>query len=112
MEVKLFEIRDAMTFVSVMATRLGGRTPKETWLLARGGYGKTIETQRTFVILTALNPGPQSQHDQYKWEGGRTLRLAHEYIIHNWEKLTSGDVVDVEYNEEETDTPKTSEFNE
>lgn len=111
-QIKLLEVRDHHTFLSVMATRLGGRTPKEIWLLNRGGFGKTIERQEEFVILTTLDPDCRSSYDPYKWPGGRTLRLAHAYIRDNWDKLISGDLIDIEHLEEETTTPKTSEFDE
>lgn len=110
MEQKLFELRDVWTMMSVMATRLGGRSPKEIWLLDRGGFGKTIKRQESFVILTTLDPDCRSNYDPYEWSYGRTLRLAHAYIRDNWERLTSGDLIDVEYEEEESSVSKTSEF--
>lgn len=48
--------------------------------------------------------------DPYAWgQNPRTKYVAHKYIIENWDKLSTGDVVYVETILGERDTPKVSE---
>lgn len=97
MEIKLLEIRDRDTFVPALAIRLGGRDERERWLLAQAGWGKTVETQRSYVLLYPMMGGSTGKisSDKFAWDN-RTLRLAHHLIEGNFDGLKSGDVVDVE----------------
>ncbi len=110
MESKLFEIRDSATFIPILAVRFTPANEQESYLLARSGYGLDPDYQGAYVILCRivggeLDVGATPNH----WGGTRTLSTAHHYIINNWEELTSGDVVDVEFILGETSGPKVSE---
>jgi hypothetical protein len=106
MQIKLFEIRDAHTFIPAVAvqcsTLAGSVTPEERYLLRRSGYGED-----NCVLLTRL-AGGKSEYDPYSW-GDRTMNAAHLHIERNWNRLASGDVVDVEFSLGETKEPKLSE---
>lgn len=97
MEIKLFEVRDAGTFIPVCAIRLQGRTEQEGWLLGRGGYGFPGYDRR-YVVLFRLPAEERVNHSPHAWgHNPRTMWLAHEYIEARWDDLESGDVVDVEF---------------
>lgn len=106
MTIKLFEIRDSMTCIPVMAVRLRADSRQERFLLKRSGYGERDEIE--YVILCKLD-GVEAHYDPFDWSNARTMRTAHRYIIDSWETLSSGDVVDVEFILGETSAPKQSE---
>jgi hypothetical protein len=110
-EVKFLEVRDAGTFMPVMAIKLGARSEEERWLLSRSGYGMEFDDQRKYVIVLRLAGGSgHSTCDPYEWPGpATTMPLAHKHIIENWDVLKSGDVVDVEYITGQTKECKVSE---
>ena len=95
LETKLFELRDSMTFIPVMATKIVRERetdPESHWLLGAAGYGPG-----GCVLLVPLQGG-EARYDPYNWHGGaRTFREAHHYIEENWDKLKDGDVVDVQF---------------
>ena len=105
MEVKTFEIRDEATFIPVLATCLANPTLAEKFLLGRTGFNEPFGR---FVILTRLAAVDRTQYDPHSW-GGRTMPVAHQYIVDNWNELRSGQVVDVEFILGETKEPKRSE---
>ena len=112
MEVKLFEIRDAATFIPVMATALISGNGREHWLLRRSGYAeeqiaRCCAAQR-YVILCKLD-GVEAQYDPFGWPNQRTMGNAHRHIIEHWNELESGAVIDVEYILGEKPAPKQSE---
>jgi hypothetical protein len=111
METKLFEIRDRMTMIPVLAIKMGGRTEEERYLLARSGFGRSVEAQDQYVMLVQIVGGEgKAQSDPEGWpHNPRTYHLAHNYILREWEKLKSGDVVCIEFISGERDKPKTSE---
>ncbi len=111
MEVKLFEIRDAATFIPILAVRLTPASGAEAYLLARSGYGLEPEYQGAYIILCRIVGGElDARATPNHWgQSTRTLSTAHHYIINNWEELASGDVVDVEFILGETTEPKVSE---
>lgn len=108
MKVKLFEVRDAATFLPVMAIKPITRDELERFLMARSGFGTTSEDHAEYVFLFRLQGG-QVNYDIYEWGGSRTMAVAHKYIIENWEKLMSGDLICVEHILGERSEPKTSE---
>ena len=109
MDVKLFELRDKVTFLPVICIKLSPRIEAERYLLARKGYGRTKAKQEQYVIMTALDGGTCT-YDAYGHGGGtRTRQVAHSHIIENWDDLKSGQVIDVEFVLEETAQPKISE---
>ena len=103
MKTKLFEIRDRGTFMPAMATLATGDDRHEQYLLLSSGFGHISP----LIILHFLELN-EAHYDAYHW-GDRTRFTAHRYIQENWEKLTSGDVIDVEYILDETTEPKMSQ---
>lgn len=99
MEVKLFEIRDRLTFIPTMAVKVSAL---DGYLVRRSGY------MDTFVFLTQLQTG-KCQYAHYKWGDSRTMVNAHKYILENWDTLKNEDVVDVEFILGEVDKPAVSE---
>lgn len=113
MQTKLFEIRDEATFIVALAIKLGSypQSEAERYLLSRAGNGMTTEEHEKHVILTSNIAGGRIMkciQDFYDW-GDRTYRVAHAYIIANWDDLDSGAVVDVQFILGETVKPKQSE---
>jgi hypothetical protein len=97
MEVKLFEVRDHNTFTVCVGIRLGSWDEVERYLLGRAGYGRDEKTQTEYVLFACILPDYHKIHyDPHQW-GDRTFMQAHNYILHNWNSLASGDVVDVAY---------------
>jgi hypothetical protein len=115
MTVKLFEIRDAATFIAAMATQLRSRDEAEFYLLRRAGYSKeqiAFDRPRElepYVLLTNLDGRSPCNYDVYNWHGNRTMQVAHAFIIEHWDTLQSGAVIDVEFILGERPAPKTSE---
>lgn len=109
MQVKLFEVRDRSTFIPVMATKVAAANERQADLLAAAGYGRE-QRYGDYVILTQINGGRgQSFCDPYDWTAGRTMKVAHQFIHDNFERIEDGFVVDVEFILGETKEPKTAE---
>jgi hypothetical protein len=122
LEVKMFEVRDRMTFIPVVAVLmestcetpypyeaklLGLTNPKESYLLRRAGYAPG---SNLVSLFSALSSGGPSHYDPHGWNStSRTMSVAHQYIGFHWSELNSGDVIDVEFILWETTTAKTSE---
>lgn len=107
MEVKIFEVRDRMTFLPMMAARVTAANEGQRYLLRRAGYG--LDDTPSLILLSQMNGGNGQQTcDPYDWDC-RTKGTAHEFIMRNWEDLNDGDVIDVEYILGETSTKKESE---
>jgi len=107
MDVKLFEIRDKGTFIPAIAIRL----TTDHYLLYRAGWhnlGKPSTTPPP--VLLAQIGGGQGRvcSDVYDWTS-RTMQVAHSHIEENWNTLSSGQVIDVEYILGITQKPKQSE---
>lgn len=122
MRVKLLELRDEGTFIPLLcvdmnpdvelvsgtadAERVVEKFEAQRYLLRRCGYPCD---GRPNIAITKLDAsGDRCSNDPYYW-GGRTLPVAHNYIINNWDKLKDGDVVDVEFILGEKPAPKVSE---
>ena len=120
MKTILLEVRDRMTFIPVVAMSTESYRPgvddvsrltlhqrsnleARRYLLCRSGYSPDGET----IILVNLNDC-RASNDPYGWNG-RTMTVAHEFIEQNWDKLSDGDVIDVEFILGETTVKKTSE---
>jgi len=109
MKIKLFEIRDAATFIPAIAIQLGPDSEEERYLLGRSGYGLTPGAQSQFILFGKLEGG-QLTYDPHSWpQGTRTMPCAHQYIIDQWRMLQSGDVIDVEHIMGLSISPKLSE---
>ena len=102
-EVKRVEIRDRATMIPAIALQVTGGD--EDPLLWRAGYG-----QQPNVVLIHLE-GDVSHNDPYHWpvERGRTMRVAHHFLLENWGRFRDGGILDVEYLLGETTTQKMSE---
>jgi hypothetical protein len=111
-ELKLIEVRDAMTCISGVAIKLGPSTSEaERWLLARAGYGESPEGQAEYVLLGNLDGGHVLlECDPYFWPtGGGTMATVHEWITLHWGEFRSGDVVDVEFIRGKSKHPKVTD---
>ncbi len=107
MEIKLFEVRDAMTFIPVIAMVMESKDLAEDYLLGRCGWRVQ---GNPFVVMNRLDCSCEPRHNPDEWsKASRTMRVAHEYIATNWSKLTTGDVICVETIMGERKTPKISE---
>jgi selenophosphate synthetase-related protein len=98
MESKLLEIRDAGTFIPVLAVSIAR---EDGYLARRAGFGSRC------IYLVHLE-GHHCAYNPYDWTN-RTMCQAHQYIERNWDVLESGDVIDVEFILGETTTRKESE---
>jgi hypothetical protein len=102
---KLFEIRDAGTFIPVMATLLTSDIYEEAYLIGRAGYQNYVDP--TSIMVTRLHDC-LSANDPYEWTN-RTMYTAHQYIESHFHDLKTGDVIDVQFILGETSVPKVSE---
>lgn len=94
MQTKLFELRDAGTFVPVLCTMMESDQDQEAWLLRRAGY----QAGGCLVMMTGLvNHPDKASYSPYDWGDNRTRKIAHQYITDHWDKLASGAVIDVEF---------------
>lgn len=106
MQAKALEIRDSMTFIPALAVNINPMNAEQRYLMRRVGYPCDGFPN---VILTRLAGEGQATNDPYAWPNSRTMAVAHNYIIDNWDALKDGDVVDVEFILGEKDKPAISE---
>lgn len=108
---KTFEIRDKGTFIPVMAVKLEPGGDRDRYLLARSGFSSRPETQAEYILVIRLAGGGDGAHsDPYEWPGqSRTMQVAHQDIIENFDRLASGAVICVEHIMGELPEPKKSE---
>lgn len=109
-QTKIFEIRDSGTFIPSLAVRFKPTTESERYLIARAGYGRSVDEQSNYVLLLRIS-GEQltGSCDIYGHGDARTFPVAHKHIIENWERLRTGQVIDVQFLLGETTEPKVSE---
>ena len=107
-ETKLLEVRDRATFVPVIAIKPRPYNEEERYLLARAGYGRSASDHERYVLMSRLAGHSELIYDPDAW-GNRTMIVAHAYIRDNWESISNGQVIDVEFILGESDNPKTSE---
>lgn len=112
MTPKLFEVRDAGTFLVALAVKLDPSNESDRYLLGRSGFGTTPEKQSEYIQVAVINGG--SGHcdcDPYNWPGRYigTMGPAHAFIIEHFDILESGDVIDSEFLRGETAKQKQSE---
>lgn len=111
MQAKLFELRDRMTFIPVLAVRMSEpENVAENYLLIRAGYSFSGEPgESNMVVLTrAQGRNDKANADPFAW-GDRTFQAAHQHITEHFNRLQSGDVIDVEFLLGESAEPKISE---
>ena len=105
MESKVFELRDRITFIPILAIKMiENSSSKQRYLLRRGGYTPTGNS----VMITSLYGNKMATANPFDWDD-RTFSVAHHYILKNFDKLKDGDVVDVEFILGEVGKPKKSE---
>lgn len=93
MIVKALEVRDAATFIPVIAIEMFPDNEGQSYLLRRAGFG----FDRPLIMLVRAD-GRQAQYDPYSWSNvARTMPTAHQWIQDNWSDLKDGDVVCVEH---------------
>ena len=93
--IKYFELRDAMTFIPVVCIRVAPRelSGVEAYLAQRAGIAPTQE----FVYMLELT-NDRIFWNPSRWGDDRDTRfICHMHILHHWEELSSGDVIDAEY---------------
>lgn len=106
MKIKAVEIRDRATFVPALAISINHAENPDLLtdaLIAAAGFDLSSD----IVFLLRLETA-KCQWDPHSW-GDRTFTTAHLYIQQNWEWISSGDVIDVEYILGETTNKKVSE---
>lgn len=111
METKTFELRDRGTFIPVVAINCNLANeadhylnPSDYYLLRRAGYSTGFRC----ILFGRLEGGSNFEYDPFDW-GDRTFQVAHNYITAHWDSLRSGEVIDVEFILNETQTIKVSE---
>lgn len=108
---KLFEVRDRLTFIPVLAVNLFPFNEQERYLLARKGYmfcGQIVDDLQVAIVRLGYDREFASSPNYWD-ENQRTMYQAHKHIQKNWDHLASGDVIDVEFILGETTEPKKSE---
>lgn len=107
MTIKMIEIRDSGTTIAAMAIKMALADVTEFRFLRHCGY----PSDGSGVVLMKLS-GQRATSNPYQWPdfgGGRTMTMAHDYIIRHFDQLESGAVVDVQVLLGETVTPKAAE---
>lgn len=90
LETKVLEIRDAATYIPVLAIRMVSEDPVQQYYLS--GY----PTDVPLIALVKIQGSMEAHYDAYDWVGNRTMQNAHDYIQRHYYALKDGDVVDVE----------------
>ncbi len=87
MKIKMIEIRDSATCIAAMAISMQAADLVEYRFLRRCGY----PSDGTSVMLMCLDDG-KATNDPYGWPelgmGPRTMTVAHDWILANWERVT------------------------
>lgn len=109
METKLFEVRDRMTFIPVMCTKLSPTNEADRYLLTLSGYGLRAEVQQRYILYASLRELKIEHSSHEQPTNPRTHQIAHQHIEKHWDELNSGDVVDVEFILGETTASKASQ---
>lgn len=109
MEAKLFEVRARATLIPVIAIKLKPINSQENWLLGHEGFGLSVETQSTYVMLGRLDGAPSPFTYNVGDHPEEELRIAHSYIAEHFDELPSGAVIDTDYIRGRTATPVESD---
>ena len=102
----ILEVRDAATFIPVIAIRTTSDNDQEAWLMRACGWAKE---GNDVMLLRADGTGEIKRSPFDHPVGARTMPVAHRYIADHWDELNPGDIVDVEFILGLSDTPKQSE---
>ena len=109
MIAKTFEVRDRATFIPILAVRMEPGNNDDRYLLGRSGFGQSTLEQGSYVMIWRMSGGIASTESEDFNNGARTMMAAHRYIKENFDTLSSGSVVDVEFICHEKDSAKLSE---
>src|SRR6186713_2702220 len=106
METKLFELRDTGTFIPLLCIKpnASNNNPFEAKMAWRSGY----KDSRAVIVMSLSNPDRGCTIEPYDWKS-RTYHAAHLHIEANWDKLKTGDLIDVRVLLGVTDKPCESE---
>ena len=104
MLIKFLEIRDKATCIPVIAIKMLADTEIQHKYLWRCGY----PLDGSGIVLMKLED-QKATSDPCEW-GGRTMPIAHEYILKNFNTLKDGDVIDVRIYLGEAKTPAAAEI--
>ncbi len=101
-DLKFFEIRDSMTMIPAMAVKLPMNPATRT-----AGYGPDT----VYIQLTHLQHG-EARVDPFNWNAarGRTMPMAHRWLVEHWDEIKTGDVLDVQFISGETQGKKSAEL--
>ncbi len=104
-DVKVFELRDRMTTISIMCVRidLSEVTEPDRFIIRRAGWGSNAKAIYMINLSTCqciFEPGRWNSH---------TYDTAHQYVEEHWDELQGGEVIDAEYIRGESEKPKESE---
>lgn len=104
-EAKVFEIRDRMTFIPVIAVQITcGELDAGDYLVRAAGFLSSPQ-----CIVARLSDG-KACIDPFDWpSSSRTMTKAHDYIQDHFDGLPTGSVIDVEFICGETMIPKRSQ---
>jgi hypothetical protein len=107
-ESKVLEVRDVATRIDALAIRMKGCNPIQHYYFRCCGYPEDGSS----IMLMKLYDG-KATNDPYEWPAitgdQRTMPVAHNWIIHHFDELKDGDVVDVAFLLQDTEKPKVSE---
>lgn len=107
MKTKVFEVRDAATFIPVVCVEINSTDRvQEKYLVSRMGFSP----ERRYIQLVWVSAS-KTEYDPFRWND-RTMFNAHQWIRENWDSLHGGEVVDVEWILGEKKTVKASESEE
>ena len=105
MFMKCVEIRDHATCIPAIAFKMIAADAIEDSFLWCCGYPR----DGSGVVLMKLHD-QRAHSDPYDWVGNRTMRVAHLWIEQWWDRIESGDVVDVRVILGETAVPASPEI--
>jgi hypothetical protein len=104
MEIKLFEVRDRMTFIPFAVIKAGSNNNfMDIFLLSFAGHVNSF-------FYYCLESGVFTDDYESTFNKSRTYYTASKYITEHWDDLASGSVIDVQYILGETSTVVASDF--
>lgn len=104
-DVKVFELRDRMTTISIMCIKIDMTevTEPDRFIIRRSGWGSDAKMLYMINLSTC-----QCIFEAGRWNSA-TYDVAHQYIEEHWYDLKGGEVIDAEYIRGESERPKESE---
>ncbi len=109
-EVKTFELRDRATTIHVMATKvnMAALNLADKMQFMDAGWA---EDEPNLIYVVELPEPCRAAYNPHEWQSSaRTFTDAHVFIREHWSELLSGQVIDVEFINGETETQKVNEW--